>query len=135
MEEVDRMVDTGGFIWLTDVGDEDDVELGGGAQVLRTEKVFREDGECVRGEKVGIVHIVETTAAHGNRVLVTATFDLDDGDTLVIHGVAERIQHNDRPSFRGRLSVGGGTGKFKGRRGQAEVDVCNPKRWIVDPSP
>jgi len=129
------MVDTGGFIWLTDVGDEDDVQLGSDVQVLRTERVFEEAGECEPGEQIGIVHIVETTAAHGNRVLVTATFDLDTGDTLVIHGVAERIQHHDRPSFRGRLGVGGGTGKFKGRRGQVEVDVCNPKRWIVDPGP
>ena len=70
-----------------------------------------------------------------NRVLVTAIFDLDGDDTLVVHGVAERIEHNDRPSFRGRLGVGGGTGKFKGRRGQVDVDVCNPKRWIVDGGP
>lgn len=129
------MVDTGGFIWLTDVGDEEDVQLGSSNQVLRTEKVFEEAEECEPGEQVGIVHIVETAAAHGNRVLVTATFDLDDGDTLVAHGVAERIQHHGRPSFRGRLSIGGGTGKFKGRRGQVDVDVCNPKRWIVDPGP
>ena len=128
------MVDAGGFIWLTDVGDVDDVQLGSAAQVLRTENVFEEDGECVPGEQVGIVHIVETNAAR-NRVLVTATFDLDNGESLVVHGVAERIQHHDRPSFRGRLGVGGGTGKFKGRRGQVEVDVCNPKRWIVDPGP
>ena len=129
------MVDTGGFIWLTDVGDEEDVQLGSSDQVLRTEKVFEEAGECERGEQVGTVHIVETKAAQGNRVLVKATFDLDDGDTLVVHGVAERIQHNDRPSFRGRLGVTSGTGKFKGRRGQVDVDVCNPKRWIVDPNP
>jgi hypothetical protein len=128
------MVDTGGYIWLTDVGDEDDVQLGSSVQVLRTEKVFEETGECEPGGQVGIVHIVETNAAR-NRVLVTATFDLDDGDTLVAHGVVERIEHNGRPSFKGRLGIGGGTGKFKGRRGQVDVDVCNPKRWIIDPSP
>ncbi len=128
------MVDTGGVIWLTDAGDEADVELGSN-QVLRTEKVFEEDGECVPGAEVGVVHIVETTAAHGNRVLVSATFDLDDGSSMVVQGVAERIQHNGRPSFRGRLGIGGGTGKFKGRRGQVDVDVCNPKRWIVDLGP
>jgi hypothetical protein len=126
------MVDTGGVIWLTDVGSgsEGDVELGN-AQVLRTEILFEETGDCEPGEQLGIVHIVETNAAR-NRVLVTATFDLDSGDTLVAHGVAERIQHQGRPSFRGRLGIGGGTGNFKGRRGQVEVDVCNPKRWIVD---
>jgi hypothetical protein len=128
------MVDTGGFIWLTDVGDEDDVQLGSAVQVLRTERVFEEAGECEPGEQIGIVHIVETNGAR-NRVLVTATFDIDDGDSLVVHGVAERIEHNGRPSFRGRLGIGGGTGTFKGRRGQVEVDVCNPKRWIVDPGP
>ena len=37
------MVDTSGFVWLTDVGDEDDVQLGSAAQVLRTERVFEED--------------------------------------------------------------------------------------------
>lgn len=130
------MVDTRTFTWLSDVGDDDDVQLGGGgAQVLRIEKVHEETGDCEPGELIGVVAIVETTTGHGKRVLVTATFDLDDGDSLVFQGVAERIQHNDRPSFRGRLGVGGGTGKFKGRWGQADVDVCNPKRWIISLDP
>ena len=130
------MVDTT-TVWLTEVGNHDDVPLGGdGAQVLRIEDVYEETGDCVHGDQpIGVVGIVETTTGHGNRVLVTATFDLDDGDSLVLQGVAERIHHNDRPSFRGRLGIGGGTGKFKGRRGQADVDVCNPKRWIVSPGP
>jgi hypothetical protein len=130
------MVDTT-TVWLTEVGDHSDVPLGGdGAQVLRVEDVFEEADECEHGDqRIGVVGIVETTTGHGNRVLVTATFDLDDGDSLVVQGVAERIQHNDHPSFRGRLGVGGGTGKFKGRRGQVDVDVCNPKRWIIDPGP
>jgi hypothetical protein len=122
------------FTWLSDVGDYDDVQLGGdGAQVLRIENVYEETGDCERGEQIGVVWIVETNTGNRNRVLVTATFDLDDGDSLVLQGVVQRIEHNDRPSFKGRLGVGGGTGKFKGRRGQADVDVCNPKRWIVSP--
>ena len=124
-------------VWLTEPGDHDDVPLGGdGAQVLRVEDVYEETEECGHGEKrAGVVAIVETTTGHGNRVLVSATFDLDDGDSLEVQGVAERIQHHDHPSFRGRLGVVGGTGKYKGRRGQVDVDVCNPKRWIIDLDP
>ena len=130
------MIDTTTFTWLSDVGDDDDVQLGGdGAQVLRIEEVHEEAGECELGGLIGLVAIVETTFGHGNRLLVSATFDLDDGDTLVFQGVAERIHYNDRPSFKGRLGLGGGTGKYKGRRGQAEVDVCNPKRWIISLDP
>ncbi len=131
------MVDATTVVWLSEVGDHDEIPLGGdGAQVLRVEDVYEETDECEHGDQpIGVVGIVETITGHGNRVLVTATFDLDDGDSLVVQGVAERIQHHDRPSFRGRLGIGGGTGKFKGRRGQIDVDVCNPKRWIVEPGP
>lgn len=127
------MVDTV-TVLLTEAGDVEDVELGGnGAQVLRVENVYEETDECEHGDQpIGVVGIVETTVGHGSRVLVTATFDLDDGDSFVLQGVAERIQHHDMPSFRGRLGVGGGTGKFKNWRGQADVDVCNPKRWILE---
>ena len=128
------MVDETTVEWLTEPGNHTDVPLGGGgAQVLRVEDVYVKTGECEHGdESIGVVGIVETTTGHGNRVLVTATFDLDDGDSFVLQGVAERIQHHDMPSFRGRLGVGGGTGKFKNWRGQADVDVCNPKRWILE---
>ena len=130
------MIETTTLTWLSDAGDDDDVQLGGdGAQVLRIEEVREDAGECEPGELIGRVAIVETTFGHGNRVLVSATFDLDDGDTLVFQGVAERIHHNDRPSFKGRLGLGGGTGKYKSRRGQADVDVCNPKRWIISLDP
>ena len=131
------MVDETTVEWLTERGGHDDIPLGGGgAQVLRVEDVYEKTGECEHGdESIGVVGIVETTTGHGNRVLVTATFDLDDGDSLVVQGVAERIEHQGAPSFRGRLGIGGGTGKFKGRRGQVDVDVCNPKHWIVAPGP
>lgn len=128
------MVDETTVEWLTEPGDHTDVPLGGGgAQVLRVEDVYVKTGECEHGdEPIGVVGIAETTTGHSNRVLVTATFDLDDGDSLVVQGVAERIEdHQGRPSFRGRLGIGSGTGKFKGRRGQVDVDVCNPKHWII----
>jgi hypothetical protein len=131
------MVDETTVEWLTEPGDHNDVPLGGdGAQVLRVEDVYEKTGECEHGsEPIGVVGIVETTTGQGNRVLVTATFDFDDGDSLVVQGAAERIEHKGRPSFRGRLGIGGGTGKFKGRRGQVDVDVCNPKHWIVGLGP
>jgi hypothetical protein len=124
------MVDATTIVWLSDVGDEDDIQLGSEAQILRTERLFDEIGDCEPGDQVGLVYIVETSA-HGNRVLVTATFELENGDGFVAAGAVERIEHHGRPSFRGRLGIGGGTGKFKGWRGQVDVDVCNPKHWIV----
>ena len=121
---------------LSDVGNDEDVPLGGGgAQVLRIENVYMEAGDCERGEQIGVVYIEEAETGHGDRVLVTATFELNDEDSFVVGGIARRIMHDDRPSFRGRLGIRGGTGKYKGGRGQADVDVCNPKRWIIDLGP
>ena len=62
------MIETTTFTWLSDVGDDDDVQLGGnGAQVLRIEKVHDEAGECELGDLIGLVAIVETTFGHGRR--------------------------------------------------------------------
>ena len=118
--------------YLSDVGKNNDIPLGGnGAQVLRTEDVYPDDSDCNLGDPIGTVYIVETDTGRRSRVLVTATFDLDNGESFTLHGIAERVEHNGRPSFRGQLSIGGGVGTFRGRRGQVDVDVCNPKRWII----
>ena len=130
--EGDEMeIDDTYFTWLSDVGDYEEIPLGEfGAQVLRTEDVYTDAGECEPGDRIGVLYIEETETGRGGRVLVTATFDFEnEEDTLVVRGIAQRVLHHDRPSFAGRLGIGGGTGRFKDRRGQVDVDLCNPKRW------
>ena len=120
------------LILLSDAGNYEDVVLGEeGTIVLRIEDVYEENGECERGEQIGVAYIEETETRREDRVLVTVTFEFNDGTTLCLRGVVRRIEHNGGSSFKGHLGICGGTGKFKSRPGQADVDVCNPKRWII----
>ena len=108
----------------------EDIDLGG-TQVLRTEDVFVDLGECQMGDLWGSVTVEETDTNKGDGVLVSATFQKLTGDTLVMKGLGKRVTHNDKPSFEGRFPVLGGTGKFAGFRGQVQVENCNPKRWSI----
>ena len=108
----------------------EDIDLGG-TQVLRSEDVYEDLGECEMGPLWGSVILEEIDTNKGDAVLVTATFQRATGDTLLVKGLGKRVTHNDKPSFEGRFPVLGGTGKYAGFRGQVTVENCNPKRWSI----
>ena len=81
-----------------------------------------------RGDPVGHVYL-ELARPHGNRVLLTATFEFGDRDAVILKGVVPYEEGSGRVGG-GRLAVVGGTGKFQGRGGHAvPLEVRNPKRW------
>jgi hypothetical protein len=113
----------------------DDLEVGG--WVMRVEDVFQATNDWDfdsntwsfdRGVRVGTLYL-ELVRPTESRVVLTATFEFDDGDVVVLKGV---VPYDDgaRRLGGGRIATLGGTGKFRMRHGiEVPLQVRNPKRW------
>jgi hypothetical protein len=53
-------------------------------------------------------------------------FRFDDGPTLTVHGV---LPLEDGAMGSGVVAITGGTGRYRGARGELPVEKRNPKRW------
>jgi hypothetical protein len=117
-------------------GDDAD-KVGAGAFSLRVETVYEDQSDWDfrsntwtfdRGAAVGLVYL-ELARPQGERVLLTATFEFDDRDTVILKGVVPYEEESDRIGG-GRIAVVSGTGKFQGLGGHVvPLEVRNPKRW------
>jgi hypothetical protein len=120
---------------LSDVGEFEPVMFAEG-KVGKTEWLAPETGNCDPGElnDEEYVSFEESAQSKPGKVGVGGTIVFRDG-TITFGGVADRDTHNGKPSFKGRLAITGGTGRYAGFKGQVDVDNCNPKRWRIDGGP
>jgi hypothetical protein len=101
-----------------------------GDTVLEEETLYEDVGGDWRkgewGEAIGTVTLRQSPTSVPGRVLLSAWFVFDNGESAEYSGLVP-----GEGSWRGvsRLGYGGGTGKFADRRGHLEVDSVNPKRW------
>jgi len=88
-------------------------------------QLYEETGEWERGSARGEVHGI-AVVTHGGRAMCHLTFELDDQDTIVAHGV---LPLEGSSIGNGRMAVTGGTGRFERAAGTVEVESRNPKRF------
>jgi hypothetical protein len=134
MQDMDRGVDQ--YVWLGMTTAEERIDLGsdaGASLATVEEELFEADPQDSwdPGKRVGMVYISYIVTPSGTRANVQATFDVselfDVGDSIVAVG---SLTFDDVVRG-GRLSVTGGTGRFRGARGQADVDHRNPHKYHV----
>jgi hypothetical protein len=86
------------------------------------------------GRRLGMLYVSYVVTPSGTIANVQATFDVSEGyepgDTLVATGSLDF----DGDVRGGRLSVTGGTGRFRGARGEANVEQRNPHKYSVSAS-
>jgi hypothetical protein len=124
------------LVWLGMTTAEERIDLGsdaGASLATVEEELFEADppDSWDPGRRVGTVYISYVVTPSGTMANVQATFDLSElfeaGDTLVAVGSLTF----DGVLRGGRLSVTGGTGRFRGARGQADTDHRNPHKYSV----
>ena len=128
---------------ISDDGTEVPTSLGkvaDGESVLRRERLFRALGETgfEREEaQIGVLYLEERRSVETGEVVCRAVFRFDeDQDSLTASGVLPEVSGESGAEVgSGRLGIVGGSGKFKHSRGQAIVEVMNPKRWSADDTP
>jgi hypothetical protein len=79
-------------------------------------------------EPAGTVH-ASAIVGHGGGATWTVVFELKDGSTITATGFLPLV--NGRPGA-GRGTVTGGSGRFRGLRGELDVRVKNPHRWSIE---
>jgi hypothetical protein len=131
------MQDMGGgqtYVWLGVTTAEERIDFGsdaGASLATVEEELFEADppDSWDPGRRVGMAYISYATAPSGTMANVQMTFDVSEGyepgDTLV--GIGSLTF--DSVVRGGRLSITGGTGRFRGARGQADVDHRNPHKY------
>jgi hypothetical protein len=130
------------YVWIGETRAAERLEFGSVATVglgSQDEDLYDADppDSWDKGGSVGTVTLTYFETPSGEMANVHATFDLRDleglepGDSLVGHG-ALSIE-NGMP-IRGHLAITGGTGRFRGARGQADVDHRNPHKYRVSVS-
>jgi hypothetical protein len=102
-----------------------------GDDVLHVEDVYLETAEWEHGnDPIGLLYLRETRTGVEGRVLLTATFDFDDHDSITLTGpVSKTADHLES----GRLGLSSGTGRFRQVSGTVDFIRRNPKRWFVPP--
>jgi hypothetical protein len=123
-------------VYLSDLERSDDpVPLSAGGEFeAQSEPVFHADGDCGIGAPAGEARYTKLKTGP-EKLLVDGALTFNDEDSLSVKGPAKRKDHNGKESFEGVLAITGGTGRYKGWKGQVFVDHCNPKRWRVDGGP
>jgi hypothetical protein len=78
-----------------------------------------------KGDEVGVMHGV-AVVTHGGKAICNLIFRFDDEDSITAGGVlpAETVSVGA-----GVITVGGGTGKYRGLSGQVRIETRNPKRY------
>jgi hypothetical protein len=127
------------YVWIGEASAEERLEFGSAVSVVLgtlDEELFEAVSEDSwdRGERVGTVSMTYHETPSGQMANVSATFDLSDlegfapGDSLVGQGA---LRYEGGVLVGGRLSITGGTGRFRRARGQADVDHRNPHKYRV----
>jgi hypothetical protein len=123
------------YVWIGETRAAERLEFGTVETVglgSQDEDLYTEASEWERGDRVGVVTLTYLETPSGQMANVHATFDLADleemqpGDGLVAHGSLS--MENGVPT-RGHLAITGGTGRFRGARGQVDVDHRNPHKY------
>jgi hypothetical protein len=124
------------YVWLGTTRAEERIDFGsdaGASLATVEEELFEADppDSWDPGRRVGTVYISYVVTPSGTMANVQATFDVSElfgaEDSLVAVG---SLTFDDVVRG-GRLSVTGGTGRFRGARGQADTDHRNPHKYSV----
>lgn len=101
-----------------------------GDTVIDEETLYEDTGgDWKKGEwgpAIGTVTLTQSPTTTRGRILVTASFVFDNGDTAEYAGL---VPGEGSWRGKGRLGYRGGTGRFADRRDQLDVESVNPRRW------
>ncbi len=111
-------------------------EAADGESILRRERLFKAGDDAGfehDDEQIGVLYLEERRSVETGEVVCRAVFRFEDEDSLTASGALPETTGEAGASVgSGRLGIVGGSGKFKRARGQATVQVMNPKRWSAD---